>query len=47
MTNVLIRNSEYGANIAVGDWKAVEGQKLADELGEYATPKLHFRGLNH
>lgn len=38
MKNLLIRNSEYGAYIAVGDWNAVEGQKLADELGAYATP---------
>lgn len=40
---MLIRNSEYGANVAVGDWNAVEGQKLAAELGEYVTPNLHFR----
>ncbi|KFY94442.1 hypothetical protein V500_03251 [Pseudogymnoascus sp. VKM F-4518 (FW-2643)] len=25
---------KYGAHIAIGDWNAVEGQKLADELGD-------------
>jgi hypothetical protein len=32
---IILSVSEYGANIAIGDWNETEGKALAEELKEY------------